>query len=61
MGHAAASRAIAANPRAVADYKKGKAAAANAIKGAIMRETKGSVRADVVERVLKEELDRAEG
>ncbi|MFO0928628.1 MAG: Asp-tRNA(Asn)/Glu-tRNA(Gln) amidotransferase subunit GatB [Gemmataceae bacterium] len=54
-------RAIAANPKAVADYKKGKAAAANAIKGAIMRETKGSVRADVVERVLKEELDRVEG
>ncbi|MFO0879239.1 MAG: Asp-tRNA(Asn)/Glu-tRNA(Gln) amidotransferase subunit GatB [Gemmataceae bacterium] len=53
-------KAIAANPRAVADYKKGKAAAANAIKGAIMRETKGSVRADLVEQVLKEELERAE-
>jgi aspartyl-tRNA(Asn)/glutamyl-tRNA(Gln) amidotransferase subunit B len=51
-------RAIAANPKAVADYKKGKAAAANAIKGAIMRETKGSVRADLVEQVLKEELER---
>ena len=43
--------AIAANPKAVADYKNGKAAAANAIKGAIMRQTKGSVRIDVVERV----------
>ncbi|MFO0843309.1 MAG: Asp-tRNA(Asn)/Glu-tRNA(Gln) amidotransferase subunit GatB [Gemmataceae bacterium] len=51
--------AIAANPKAVADYKNGKAAAANAIKGAIMRQTKGSVRIDVVERVLKEELDKA--
>jgi aspartyl-tRNA(Asn)/glutamyl-tRNA(Gln) amidotransferase subunit B len=53
-------RAIAANPRAVADYKKGKAAAANAIKGAIMRETRGSVRPDVVEALLKAELDRVE-
>jgi aspartyl-tRNA(Asn)/glutamyl-tRNA(Gln) amidotransferase subunit B len=52
-------RAIAANPKAVADFKKGKAAAANAIKGAIMRETKGSVRADVVEKVLREELEKA--
>jgi aspartyl-tRNA(Asn)/glutamyl-tRNA(Gln) amidotransferase subunit B len=52
-------QAIAANPKAVADYKGGKAAAANAIKGAIMRQTKGSVRADVVEQVLKEELEKA--
>jgi aspartyl-tRNA(Asn)/glutamyl-tRNA(Gln) amidotransferase subunit B len=52
-------RALAANPKAVADYKGGKAAAANALKGAVMRETKGSVRPDVVEQVLKEELDRA--
>ncbi len=43
---------------AVADDRGGKPAAANALKGAIMRETKGSVRADVVERVLREELDR---
>src|SRR5262249_52160689 len=34
-------RAIAANPKAVADYKKGKLKAADAIKGAVMRETKG--------------------
>jgi aspartyl-tRNA(Asn)/glutamyl-tRNA(Gln) amidotransferase subunit B len=52
-------RAMAANPKAVADYKKGKTAAANSIKGAIMRETKGSVRADVVEQVLRQELDKA--
>jgi aspartyl-tRNA(Asn)/glutamyl-tRNA(Gln) amidotransferase subunit B len=52
-------RAMAANPKAVADYKGGKAAAANAIKGAIMRETKGSVRADVVEQILKQELEKA--
>lgn len=53
-------RAIAANAKAVADYKKGKIAAANAIKGAVMRETRGAVRAEVVERILKEELERAE-
>jgi aspartyl-tRNA(Asn)/glutamyl-tRNA(Gln) amidotransferase subunit B len=52
-------RAMAANAKAVADYRAGKKAAANAIKGAVMRETKGSVRADVVDRVLKEELDQA--
>jgi aspartyl-tRNA(Asn)/glutamyl-tRNA(Gln) amidotransferase subunit B len=52
-------RAIAANPKAVADYKGGKAAAANALKGAIMRETKGSVRPDVVEQILKQELEKA--
>jgi aspartyl-tRNA(Asn)/glutamyl-tRNA(Gln) amidotransferase subunit B len=52
-------RAMAANPKAVADYKGGKAAAANAIKGAIMRETRGSVRPDVVEQVLKQELEKA--
>ncbi len=52
-------RAIAGNPKAVADFKKGKTAAANSIKGAIMRETKGSVRVDLVEQVLKEELEKA--
>jgi aspartyl-tRNA(Asn)/glutamyl-tRNA(Gln) amidotransferase subunit B len=55
--------AVAANPKAVAEYKGGKAAAANFIKGAIMgaikREKKGAVPVDVVERLLKEELDRA--
>lgn len=51
-------RAIAGNARAVEDYRKGKAAAANAIKGAIMREAKGSVRADLVDQLLREELAR---
>ena len=41
-------RAIAANPKAVADFKNGKTRAADAIKGAVMRETKG--RADVIWR-----------
>jgi aspartyl-tRNA(Asn)/glutamyl-tRNA(Gln) amidotransferase subunit B len=49
-------RAIAANPKAVADFKKGKTKAADAIKGAVMRETRGAARADLVEQILKEEL-----
>jgi aspartyl-tRNA(Asn)/glutamyl-tRNA(Gln) amidotransferase subunit B len=51
-------RAMLTNPKAVQDYRKGKTAAANAIKGAVMKEARGAVRADVVERVLKEELER---
>src|SRR5262249_39805578 len=54
-------RAIAANPRAVADFKKGKAAAANAIKGAIMREAKGAARPRLVEQLLTEEPAKGEG
>jgi aspartyl-tRNA(Asn)/glutamyl-tRNA(Gln) amidotransferase subunit B len=53
-------RAIAANPKAVADFKKGRTQAANAIKGAVMRETKGSARADLVDRLLQEELQKTE-
>jgi aspartyl-tRNA(Asn)/glutamyl-tRNA(Gln) amidotransferase subunit B len=52
-------KAIAGNPRAVADYKKGKAAAANSIKGAVMRETKGAAKPDVVDQLVKEELQKA--
>ncbi len=51
-------QAIAANPKAVADFKKGKTAAAQAIKGAVMRETKGAVKPDVVQQVLMEELQK---
>ena len=42
-------RAIAANPKAVADFKKGKVKAADAIKGAVMRETKGMAKTEVVQ------------
>jgi aspartyl-tRNA(Asn)/glutamyl-tRNA(Gln) amidotransferase subunit B len=52
-------KAIAANPKAVADYKKGKAVAAQAIKGAVMRETKGTAKPDVVDQLVKEELAKA--
>jgi aspartyl-tRNA(Asn)/glutamyl-tRNA(Gln) amidotransferase subunit B len=51
-------RAIAANPKAVADYKKGKTKAADAIKGAVMRETKGMAKTEVVQQLLLQELQR---
>ena len=50
-------RAIAANPKAVADYKKGKTKAADAIKGAVMRETKGMAKTEAVQRLLLQELN----
>jgi aspartyl-tRNA(Asn)/glutamyl-tRNA(Gln) amidotransferase subunit B len=49
-------KAIAANAKAVADFKKGKVKAADAIKGAVMRETKGMAPMDQVQRLLLEEL-----
>jgi aspartyl-tRNA(Asn)/glutamyl-tRNA(Gln) amidotransferase subunit B len=52
-------RAITANPKAVADYKKGKIKAADAIKGAVMRETKGMAKTEVVQQILLEELQKA--
>jgi aspartyl-tRNA(Asn)/glutamyl-tRNA(Gln) amidotransferase subunit B len=52
-------KAIAANPKAVADYKKGKAKAADAIKGAVMRETKGMAKAEMVQQLLLQELQNA--
>jgi aspartyl-tRNA(Asn)/glutamyl-tRNA(Gln) amidotransferase subunit B len=51
-------RAIAANPKAVADFKKGKTKAADAIKGAVMRETKGMARTELVQEILLEELQK---
>jgi aspartyl-tRNA(Asn)/glutamyl-tRNA(Gln) amidotransferase subunit B len=51
-------RAIAANQKAVADFKKGKKQAANSIKGAVMRETKGTARPDLVEQLILEELQK---
>ena len=49
-------RAIAANPKAVADFKKGKTKAADAIKGAVMRETKGMAKTEMVQQLLLQEL-----
>lgn len=52
-------KAIAANPKAVADYKKGKTKAADAIKGAVMRETKGMAKMETVQQLVLEELQKA--
>jgi aspartyl-tRNA(Asn)/glutamyl-tRNA(Gln) amidotransferase subunit B len=52
-------RAIAANPKAVADYKMGKTKAADAIKGAVMRETKGMAKTELVQQLLVQELRKA--
>jgi aspartyl-tRNA(Asn)/glutamyl-tRNA(Gln) amidotransferase subunit B len=51
-------RAIANNPKAVADFKKGKTKAADAIKGAVMRETKGMAKTEMVQQILMEELGK---
>jgi aspartyl-tRNA(Asn)/glutamyl-tRNA(Gln) amidotransferase subunit B len=52
-------RAIADNPKAVADFRKGKTKAADAIKGAVMRETKGMAKTEIVQQLLLEELQKA--
>jgi aspartyl-tRNA(Asn)/glutamyl-tRNA(Gln) amidotransferase subunit B len=54
----AVRQAMAANPKAVSDYRAGKAAAANALKGAVMKALRGSARPDAVERILNAELQR---
>jgi aspartyl-tRNA(Asn)/glutamyl-tRNA(Gln) amidotransferase subunit B len=51
-------KAIAANPQAAADFKKGKVKAADRIKGAVMKETKGMANAETVNRLLLEELGK---
>lgn len=51
-------KAIAANGKAVLDFKKGKIKAADAIKGAVMRETKGMAPMDLVQRLLLQELEQ---
>jgi aspartyl-tRNA(Asn)/glutamyl-tRNA(Gln) amidotransferase subunit B len=49
--------AVAANPKAVGEYKGGKAAALNSLVGAVMKANKGAPN-DVVRRLLAEELAR---
>jgi aspartyl-tRNA(Asn)/glutamyl-tRNA(Gln) amidotransferase subunit B len=53
-------RAIQANPRAVADFRKGKTKAADAIKGAVMRETRGLARMETVQQLVMQELQAPE-
>src|SRR5207248_10573125 len=50
------ARAVTANPKAGADFKKGKTKAVDAIKGAVMRETKGMPRMEPVQQVALEAL-----
>ncbi len=57
---AAAAAAIAANPKAVADIKKGKDAAKMSIVGAVMKANKGAPN-DVVRRLVDEELAKLPG
>ncbi|VTS06332.1 Asp-tRNA(Asn)/Glu-tRNA(Gln) amidotransferase subunit GatB [Tuwongella immobilis] len=51
--------AIAKNPKAVADFKGGKVKAADAIKGAVMKETKGMAKMEMVQQLLLQELENA--
>ena len=51
-------KAIAGNARAVEDYRKGNAKAADRIKGAVMKESGGMARMDVVQKLLLEELEQ---
>jgi aspartyl-tRNA(Asn)/glutamyl-tRNA(Gln) amidotransferase subunit B len=51
-------KAIAANPRAVADFKSGKTAAANALKGQVMKASGGKANPAMVDRLVQEKLSR---
>jgi aspartyl-tRNA(Asn)/glutamyl-tRNA(Gln) amidotransferase subunit B len=52
-------KGIEANPKAVADFKKGKTKAADSIKGFVMKETKGMANGALLQQVLLEELGKA--
>jgi aspartyl-tRNA(Asn)/glutamyl-tRNA(Gln) amidotransferase subunit B len=53
----AVSKALADNPKAVADYRAGKEVALKALLGAVMRETRGRASAPEVESLIKAQLD----
>lgn len=48
--------AIAANPRSVADYRAGKVAALNFLKGQVMKNSKGKANPNVVGQILEKKL-----
>jgi aspartyl-tRNA(Asn)/glutamyl-tRNA(Gln) amidotransferase subunit B len=50
--------ALAANPRAVDDWKKGKTAAAKALVGQVMRASSGRANPAIVSRLVQEKLTR---
>jgi len=55
-----ARRAVAANPRAAADYRAGKQKAIGALMGFVMRETRGKANSAVVQEVLRKVLEAPE-
>ncbi|HSF03166.1 MAG TPA: hypothetical protein VLA62_09155, partial [Solirubrobacterales bacterium] len=50
--------ALAANPRAVDDWKKGKTAAAKALVGQVMKASSGRANPTIVSRLVQEKLTR---
>ena len=50
--------AIAGNPRAVEDYRKGKTAASKAIVGQVMKASAGRANPALVSRLVEEELEK---
>ena len=48
--------AIAANPKSVADYKAGKLGAVNALKGFVMKKTKGQANPALIDEILRKKL-----
>jgi len=48
--------AIAANEKSVADYKSGKTGAINALKGFVMKKTKGQANPAVIDEILRQKL-----
>lgn len=54
---AVAQQVIAANPKAVEDYRKGKANAVQFLIGQVMKQTKGSAKPDVIQPILMRLLD----
>ena len=53
---AVCDKIIAANAKAVADYKGGKEASLKFLVGQVMKETKGKVKAPQAEEILKRKL-----
>ena len=51
-------QAIAANPRAVADFKSGKTVAAKALVGQVMKASGGKANPAMVDRLVQEKLSR---
>ena len=49
-------KVLSEDPKAIADYKKGKLAALNHLKGKVMKETKGKADIQKVEAILKEKM-----